>query len=156
MNRELINKRFESYLNEVEKHLDILKEDLQIFEPFFPMDGAKLEKLIQNRDYLRVFDQIAYRFLKLQEGLGKLLKWYFLKKGENVENITIVDIVNLAEKTGLDMDEDFWFRIRALRNSLVHEYGLKYEEVASALNSLRDSLLRIERLKNQLKTGAGL
>ena len=155
MNRDIINRRFKEYLEEVERHINILREDLDVLHPFFPLDRQKIKNLVENKEYLRVLDQIAYRFLKLQEGLGKLLKWYFLKKGENVENMTIIDIVNLAEKTGIDIDEDFWFKIRALRNSLIHEYGLKYDEVASALNNMKEDLLRIEKIKNQLKSGAG-
>ncbi|WP_457622913.1 hypothetical protein [Persephonella sp.] len=147
MNKDFINKRLEEYLEEVERHINILKEDLDFLYPFFPLDRQKIKNLIEKKEYLRIFDQIAYRFLKLQESLSKLLKWYFLKKGENVENMTIIDIVNLPEKTRIDIDEDFWFKVRALRNSLFHEYGLKYDDVAYALNSMREDLLRIERIK---------
>ncbi|WP_456402305.1 hypothetical protein [Persephonella sp.] len=147
MNKDFINKRLEEYLEEVERHINILKEDLDFLYPFFPLDRQKIKNLIEKKEYLRIFDQIAYRFLKLQESLSKLLKWYFLKKGENVENMTIIDIVNLPEKTRIDIDEDFWSKLRALRNSLVHKYGLKYDDVAYALNSMREDLLRIERIK---------
>ncbi len=147
MNKDFINKRLEEYLEEVERHINILKEDLDFLYPFFPLDRQKIKNLIEKKEYLRIFDQIAYRFLKLQESLGKLLNWYFLKKGENVENMTIIDIVNLPEKTRIDIDEDFWSKLRGLRNSLVHKYGLKYDDVAYALNSMREDLLRIERIK---------
>jgi len=82
----------------------------------------KVTKLTGSDESVAILDQIAYRFTKLQESLGKLIRLYLWLKGEDVENLPMVDVINLADRYGLGATEKWWFRLRTLRNSIVHEY----------------------------------
>ncbi len=73
-----------------------------------PFTPERIDKLIKDEKGLGLLDQIAYRYIKLQDTLGKLIRTYFLLKGENVENLTMIDIIVLAERVGLPIDENLW------------------------------------------------
>ena len=135
---ELLKKRFEFYKSECGKHLDILEKDLEELKSYFPLSERKIKALIQREDFLRIFDQIAYRFSKFQDTLGKLLKTYLILKGESVENLPLIDAVNLAYRYGFPIDEDRWWELRTLRNALTHEYPESYGEIAEAVNRIRE------------------
>jgi len=76
-----LEKRYRFLLNECSKHLELLQEDFELLNEFLPLDGKTVKRLYTDRDYLKTFDQIAYRFSKLQDSLGKLLRVYMLLKG---------------------------------------------------------------------------
>ena len=151
MNIETIQKRFNQYLNEEEKHLQILKEDIKTLRQFYPFKADTIEKLLTDKEYLRILDQLTYRFMKFQDTLAKLIRYYLLLKGENVENMSVIDIVNLAEKLGISINEELWFEIRTLRNSLTHEYAQDYQQIAEALNHLVDFIDIFEKILNEVR-----
>ena len=151
MNIETIQKRFNQYLNEEEKHLQILKEDIKTLQQFYPFKADTIEKLLTDKEYLRILDQLTYRFMKFQDTLAKLIRYYLLLKGENVENMSVIDIVNLAEKLGISINEELWFEMRALRNSLSHEYTEDYGQIAEALNQLVDFVDIFEKILNEVR-----
>jgi hypothetical protein len=62
-------------------------------------------------ELLRILDQIAYRFSKLQDPTGRLLRAYLTLKGENVENLPIIDVINLAEKFNHLIDKNFGLKL---------------------------------------------
>ncbi|WP_051654138.1 hypothetical protein [Persephonella sp. KM09-Lau-8] len=151
MNIEIIQKRFNQYLNEEEKHLQILREDIKALQQFYPFTAQTIEKILSKREYLRILDQLTYRFMKFQDTLAKLIRYYLLLKGENVENMSVIDIVNLAEKLGISINEELWFEMRALRNSLTHEYAQDYQQIAEALNHLVDFVEIFEKILNEVR-----
>lgn len=57
---------------------------------------------------LSLLDTIAYRFSKLQESIGKLLRIYLFIQGEETERLFMKDIINLAEKRGLSINWGKW------------------------------------------------
>ena len=134
---ELLKRRFEFYKAECEKHLNILEKDLEELENYFPLNEKKLKVLINQEEFLRILDQKAYRFSKFQDTLGKLLKIYLILKGESVENLPLIDAVNLINRYGFPINEDLWWELRTLRNSLTHEYPESYGEIAEAINRIR-------------------
>jgi len=83
-----------------------------------------------------VLDQIAYRFVKFQETFGRLARFYLLLKGESVESLPLVDIINLAYRYGFPIDRELWMELRILRDSIVHKYPENYSEVARAINRI--------------------
>ncbi|WP_051654647.1 hypothetical protein [Persephonella sp. IF05-L8] len=151
MKIETIQKRFNQYLNEEEKHLQILKEDIEALQQFYPFTAQTIEKFLNKREYLRILDQLTYRFMKFQDTLAKLIRYYLLLKGENVENMSVIDIVNLAEKLGISINEELWFEMRALRNSLTHEYAQDYQQIAEALNQLVNFVEIFEKILNEVR-----
>ena len=151
MKIETIQKRFNQYLNEEEKHLQILREDIKALQQFYPFTAQTTEKILSKREYLRILDQLTYRFMKFQDTLAKLIRYYLLLKGENVENMSVIDMVNLAEKLGISINEELWFEMRALRNSLTHEYAQDYQQIAEALNQLVNFVEIFEKILNEVR-----
>nr|MCR5854386.1 nucleotidyltransferase substrate binding protein [Thermodesulfobacteriota bacterium] len=80
---------------------------------------------------------MAYRFSKLYEGIGKLLRLYLLIQGEEVEELFMRDVINLAEKRGLAINWEQWATMRELRNILTHEYPQEEEEITKTLNKVK-------------------
>ncbi len=152
MNKEIIEKRFNFYLKEVKKHLKILKHDLKEIEIYYPLDENKVENLISSEENLKILDQIAYRFLKLQDTLGKLIRYFLLKKGELVEHLPILDIIHLAEKFSIKINDEIWFEMRSLRNSFTHDYPEFYSDIAEAINLLYKYIPIIEEIIRDIES----
>ncbi len=144
MNKEIANQKFKFFLKEVERHYQILDENIESLKEYFPLDANKIEKLVKSKEHLKTLDQIAYRYIKLQDTLGKVLRYFLLKEGELVEHLSMVDIIHKIQKLGIFIEEEFWFEMRSLRNNITHEYPDMYEEIAEAINSLAS-------IKNQIK-----
>ena len=142
---ERIKERFEFYLNECKKHLTVLKEDLNLLKVRLPLKEKDIKDLTSTGEGLRILDQIAYRFAKFQESLGRLVRFYLLLKGESVETLPLVDTINLANRYGFPVDGELWMELRILRNSIVHEYPENYGEVATAINRIFQLLPILER-----------
>ena len=151
MNKDLINKKFQFSLQEVEKHFYILDKDLNEIKPFYPLSEKEIEKFINDEYYLKILDQIAYRYIKLQDTLGKLIRTFLLKEGELIEHLSMIDIIHKAEKLGIFIDEEFWFEMRNLRNSITHEYPHMYGEVAEAINMLFSYMGKIKEIIDSIK-----
>ncbi|RUM60225.1 MAG: hypothetical protein DSY59_03345 [Persephonella sp.] len=151
MSKDEILIRYSQYLKEVEKDIFILEENLNQLKKFFPLNEEKIQYLASKGDTLKILDQLAYRFLKMQETLGKLLKFFLLKEGEIVDNLTMLDIVHKTESLGIPINDEFWFEIRSLRNSIAHEYPELYNEVAEAINSLYEYIPKIKEIVNKIK-----
>lgn len=137
--------RFNTYLTECRRHIDIIKRDLGELEEYFPLSKQDIDILLGFREKVALLDQIAYRFIKFQDTLGKLLRYYLLKEGENIDNMTMIDIVNYIEKLNFPINEDLWMEVRVLRNSITHDYPDTYDEVAQALNNLKELLPILEK-----------
>jgi len=144
LNFKQLEEKYRFLLNECSKHLELLQEDFELLKEFLPLDGKTVKRLYTNRDYLKTFDQIAYRFSKLQDSLGKLLRVYMLLKGESVESLPTLDLVELANRYGFPIDSELWLELRVLRNSITHDYPDSYGEIAQALNKISKLLPLLE------------
>lgn len=151
MNTQTIQKRFNQYVDEEERDLQILKEDIKALKQFYPFEPDTIERFLTDKEYLRILDQITYRFMKFQDTLARLIRYYLLLKGENVENMAVIDMINLAEKLGISINENLWFEMRALRNSLSHEYSNDYGQIAEALNRLIGFVEIFEKIIKEVK-----
>ena len=87
-------RRYEKYYTEAQKHLDRLNFAFQALKDngLFPLDSVKVERILQDYSLTAILDQIVYRYSKLQDILAKLIRSYLYLKGENVENLTMVDV----------------------------------------------------------------
>ena len=129
--------KFEKNLDELNKHIKKLNQKFNYLKNIYeiPLNGNYVETIIEdeNDDTL---DVIAYRFSKLQDILGRSIRLWLYLKGENIENLTMIDILNLANKFGINIDTQKWFDLRSLRNSISHEYEDNYEKIADTLNQI--------------------
>ncbi|MFM9967196.1 MAG: hypothetical protein ACKVQK_02155, partial [Burkholderiales bacterium] len=85
-------------------------------------------------------DQFAYRFVRLQDTLGgrvfrRLLIEHF---GEPYEDSSLRDVVDRLEKLKVIESADRWGQLRAMRNSLAHDYPESVEEKAAAVELARE------------------
>ena len=139
-------------LNELDKHLLQLKRNINYLDAFygFPLKDEHIKIILESSD-IDKFDSIAYRLIKFQDSLGRVIKLYFSLVEENTDNLTMLDLINLAEKLGFSIDRDFFRKLRLLRNSITHEYVENLSEISQALNKLKESLPRLEKILNELK-----
>ena len=98
--------------------MEILEKDLEVLKTFYPLNEKTIRRLVKEENYLRILDQIAYRFSKFQDTLGRLIKLYLLLKGEIAENLPLIDAINLINKYGFPIEEELWWELRNLRNSV--------------------------------------
>ena len=98
MNVEL---KYRKSYEETQKHLNRLKKAFEILksQKLIPLDSQKIENILNDEYLTAILDQIVYRYSKLQDSLSKLIRSYLYLKGENVENLTMVDVLNKDEKS---------------------------------------------------------
>jgi len=143
---ELLYRETVKHMERLESAFNHLKKDAK-----FPLDGPEVAKILNNDKLVPFLDQIAYRFSKVQDNLGKLIRIYLFLKGENVDNLTMVDVLNLAERYELGISKEKWFELRELRNLIVHEYEDQTEKIAETINRIYNELIYIVKLLNKLK-----
>ena len=114
------------------------------------MTSEDLIRLRQDLNALSLLDSIAYRFSKLQKTLGKILRLYLAYQGEDVEELFMRDVINLAEKRGLPINWSKWVKLRILRNILIHEYEDDSQLIAETLNQIQSLLEDLKSLIEKL------
>ena len=144
--------RLEFKLNELEKHLLQLKRNIKYLDAFygFPLKDEYIKNILESSDIDKL-DSIAYRLIKFQDTLGRVIKFYFSLVEENTDSLTMLDLINLAEKMGFSIDREFFRELRLLRNSITHEYVENISEIKKALNNLKEILPRLEKIIYELK-----
>ncbi len=139
MKKFFLKDKYKLLLEESFRHYEVLKKALSELEKIkpFPLSEEDVKKLKKNIHSLSLLDSIAYRFAKLQESLSKCLRVYLELQGEEVEELFMRDVINLAEKRGFPINWEEWTDIRNLRNILTHEYPYEEDEVAETLNEVK-------------------
>ena len=117
----------------------------------FPLDRVKVENILKNDKLVPFLDQIAYRLSKIQDNLGKLIRMFLFLKGENVENLTMIDVLNLSERYNLGINKEKWFELRELRNLIVHKYESQTERIAEIINRIYNELSYMKGLLDKLR-----
>lgn len=150
MNIEL---KYRKSFEEAKKHIDRLKKAFKILKSknLFPLDKDKVESILNDEYLSAILDQIVYRYSKLQDSLSKIIRNYLYLKGENVENLTMIDVLNKAEKFELGINKEKWFELRELRNILVHEYEDEKSKIAETLNKIYQEIQYLENLLKQFE-----
>lgn len=146
-----LEEKLKTYISQLEKDLETIERKFKEIEDKIPLKEEYFSSFTKDYSLIDKTDQIAFRFIKFQDTLGKTLKVYFLLKGEPVENLTIIDIVNLASRVGFEIDENLWFEIRSLRNSITHEYPEDYSDVVESLNRIYQLIPIFKNIVERLK-----
>jgi len=146
-----MREKYQMYIEELEKHNKVLKNNFYKIEMFYnlPITEEMVKDLVDEN--VEILDSIAYRFAKFQDTLGKTLKLWFALKGESVDNLTIIDVINLAEKMDFSINKKIWWETRNLRNRFSHEYEKEYAKIAIALNDIYEFYPKLEKILNELK-----
>jgi len=127
-----LKQRMNIYLSECSLHAEVLDEALAEAHAWLPLSP---ESEI-GKEMLRVLDQIAYRFGKLQDSMGEKVLPLILEMTEDPLplNATFAENLNRLERIGAIPDVQAWKRFRAIRNALAHEYPDDPELRTSAIN----------------------
>ena len=120
------------YLVECDLHEAALSEGIADANVWIPLTSSReIDKAM-----LRVLDQIAYRFAKLQDSLGEKVMPLILELAQEQVpgNATFVEKLNRLERIGAIHSAAEWKKFRIVRNSFAHEYPEDAELRVSAIN----------------------
>jgi hypothetical protein len=137
------------YLAECALHAEILNEGLSDASEWSPLS---INSLIDKK-MLRILDQIAYRFTKLQDSMGeKVLPLILVLAQEPIpESITFAEKLNRLERIGAISSAEEWKRFLIVRNALAHDYPDDPELRASAINSFIEGAVNLTALYKYVK-----
>lgn len=101
---------------------------------------------------LALFDQLIYRFSKLQDSMGsRLFKQLLEALEEDISGLPFIDILYKMEKLNLlDYAKD-WIVLRQTRNTVSHEYPFFKEIQIEELNLLPEEVEKLAAIWIKLK-----
>jgi hypothetical protein len=114
-------------------------------EKYFPLTE---EVLIQISDIeLALFDQLIYRFSKLQDSMGtRLFKQILELLQEDISGLPFLDILYKLEKLNLLENAKDWIMLRQTRNTVSHEYPFYMEIQVEELNLLPLEVVKLSSI----------
>ncbi len=132
------------YLAECGIHARVLNKGLLDIEKYLPF-SVKVEI---DSDTLRILDQIAYRFAKLQDSMGeKVLPLILVLAQEPIAaSATFAEKLNRLERIGAIPSTEEWKKLRVARNAIAHEYPDDPEMRISAINRFMEGALQMSVL----------
>jgi hypothetical protein len=118
---------------------------------YFPLDSEKYLNL--RPEELSFFDQLIFRFAKLQDTMGGRLFPAILENlGEEVRELPFIDRLAKLEELNIIPSADEWLLLRETRNIVTHEYPTVTDEVIQGLNLLGKNYQLIMDYWGQLKS----
>ena len=116
----------------------------------FPLTESTLSGLKPME--LALFDQLIYRFSKLQDTMGsRLFKQLMESLEEDISGLPFIDILNRLEKLKLLDEAKEWIALRQTRNVVSHEYPFFKEAQAEELNLLQSDVLKLSAIWLKLR-----
>ncbi len=117
---------------------------------YFPLTEMTLTGLTPIE--LAFFDQLIYRFSKLQDMMGsRLFKQLLEALEEDISGLPFIDILNRLEKLKLLEESKDWVSLRQTRNTVSHEYPFIKEVQAEELNLLHSDILKLSSIWLKLR-----
>ncbi len=119
-------------------------------EKYFPLTELSFSRISPIE--LALFDQLIYRFSKLQDSMGsRLFKQLLEALEEDVAGIPFIDILYKLEKLNLLDDAKDWIALRQIRNTISHEYPFFKEVQMEELNLLPEEVVKLADIWLKLK-----
>lgn len=117
---------------------------------YFPLDKEKYLRLLPEE--LSFFDQLIFRFSKMQDSMGGRLFPAILENlGEVVNSLPFIDRLAKLEQLGIITSADEWMLLGETRNMITHEYPFITDEVIDGLNLLNRHCELIMNIWEQIK-----
>ncbi len=117
----------------------------------FPLDREKYLKL--KPEDLSFFDQLIFRFSKLQDSMGgKLFPAILENLGEESRGLPFIDQLTKLEELDVISSADDWMLLRETRNILTYEYPFVTDEVIQGLNFLNTHCQLIMKIWKQIES----
>jgi hypothetical protein len=109
---------------------------------YFPLSESNFGQISQLE--MALFDQLIYRFSKLQDSMGaRLFKQLLEALEEDVSGLPFIDILYKLEKLNLLENAKDWIKLRQTRNNVAHEYPFYKEVQIEELNLLPEEIVRL-------------
>lgn len=122
-------------------------------EKYFPLTKINFNQISPIE--LALFDQLIYRFSKLQDSMGsRLFKQLLEALEEDTAGLPFIDILNKMEKLNLLDNAKDWIVLRLTRNTVSHEYPFYKEVQIDELNLLPGEVEKLAAIWTKLKAYA--
>jgi hypothetical protein len=103
-------------------------------------------------EYMSFFDQLIFRFSKLQDSMGhKLFPAILENLEEDTRGVSFIDILGKLEELNYLKDKNIWLQLRETRNIVTHEYPFVTEQVIEGLNLLYEQTQVLAIVFNEIK-----
>jgi hypothetical protein len=120
------------------KHLLRMQFAYSKIQHLFPLTTTTYADLPD--ETLSFFDQLIFRFTKLQDTMGsKLFRFTLESLAEDGRELPLLDMLARAEQLGILSSAEDWLALRKIRNELTHEYPFDSEDLVEALNQLHQN-----------------
>lgn len=117
----------------------------------FPLDREKFLRL--KPEEWSFFDQLIFRFAKMQDSMGgKLFPATLEILGEEIHSMPFIDRLAKLEQLDIIPSADEWMLLRETRNLITHEYPFIADEVIDGLNLLNSHYELIMKIWGQIVT----
>ncbi len=104
-------------------------------EKYFPLNCETYSHLLPEE--LSFFDQLIFRFSKMQDSMGgKLFPSILENLGEDIKGTPFIDQLSKLEELNIIPNAHDWILLRETRNIVTHEYPFVTDEVIQGLNLL--------------------
>ena len=146
-----MREKFEMYLRELNKHKEVIDNIFDTLNRIYglPLKDEDIEDLITIN--VSLLDSLAYRFSKFQDTWEKALKAWVSLKGENIDSLTMIDVLNFAEKVGFSINKEVWWKCRSLRNKISHEYEENYSKISAAIYEIYEFFPILKKILKELE-----
>jgi len=140
-------------------HIKIIKDNINILNKLYLDIKNNYSLPLKSDDYFeikendfKIFDTIAYRYIKTQSILGEKLFREILEYAEfDTQNKSFIEILSELQKEGILEDIEEWKILREIRNSISHDYPYDEEEIIEAINFLYEKLSVLENMINKIE-----
>ena len=141
--------KLETAIRECQLHADILAEDLE--EHGNPAYTASSVQTL-DKARLRLLDQMAYRFAKLQATLGEQILPALFERAEEpmAPDAPFAQKLQRLERIGIIPSAEQWRELRIAHNAIAHEYPDAPELKAAALNHFVKSVGKLLEFWNHV------
>lgn len=117
----------------------------------FPLSLEAYDRL--QPEELSFFDQLIFRFAKMQDSMGnKLFPSLLEYLGEDVKGKPFIDLLSKLEELNILSKSSDWILLRETRNIVTHEYPFISEEVIQGLNLLNKHYALLIQIWEQINT----
>lgn len=145
--------RLSSALHLCDIHCERMNFAYARIQHYFPLTVEIYEKMAP--EDMSFFDQLIFRFAKLQDAMGhKLFPALLDYFEENTRGVPFIDILCRLEELEFLESKNVWIQMREIRNVVTHEYPFVTQEVVDGLNLLfkhSNELVHIwERMKEKI------
>ncbi len=127
-------------------HTGVLAEALEEARTWLPFSAETVQHL--TKEQLRILDQIAYRFTKLQDTMGQKVLPTILELAQEpiAPDATFAEKLNWLERMGALPSAEEWKKLRVARNAIAHEYPDDRDLRASAINRFFAGAIQLNAL----------